>query len=235
MKAIILAAGIGSRLGDMTRTIPKPMIEIRGEPILKRTIAWLKNSGVTDIFMNLHHAPHIITDFFGDGSAFGVSISYSREEELLGTAGGVKKILQENDSAAKEPILVLYGDNLYPKSYILEKFLAFHKAQEVPVSIGLCHHDGDVSHKGVVMLKDSHIVEFIEKPSYKPDSNLINIALYLLYPSIANMIPEGYSDFGKDLFPKMLREGISLGGYIFSEPVGVIDTPELYEIERTRQ
>ncbi|MDO8572004.1 MAG: nucleotidyltransferase family protein [bacterium] len=234
MRAIILTAGVGSRLGEMTREIPKPMIEIRGEPILKRTVIWLKENGITDIFMNLHHAPHVITDFFGDGSKFGVSISYSQEEELLGTSGGVKKIIQENTIDTKEPLLVFYGDNIYPEAYSLEKFLAFHQEQGAPISIGLCRHEGDVSHKGVVVLKDSYISEFIEKPLYKPDSDLINIALYILNPSVANMIPEGYSDFGKDLFPEMLRGGIPLAGYIFDKPVGVIDTPELYELERTR-
>ena len=98
MKALLLAAGKGKRLGSVTKMIPKPMVKISGKPILEHNILMLKNSGIVDIFINLHHLPEIITDYFEDGEKWGVNINYKLEEELLGTSGAVKsfyKILRK--------------------------------------------------------------------------------------------------------------------------------------------
>ena len=89
MKAFILAAGKGKRLGHLTKDTPKPMLMLNGKPILEHNILMCKNAGVQDIFTNLHYLPDIITDYFGDGSKFGVNIQYNFEPELLGTAGGI--------------------------------------------------------------------------------------------------------------------------------------------------
>ncbi len=92
MKAVILAAGKGERLSEITQSIPKPMIEFKGKPLLQHNIELCKRYGIEDIFINLHHLPDRITKYFGDGERFGVKIKYSYEEELLGTAGAVRKI-----------------------------------------------------------------------------------------------------------------------------------------------
>ena len=91
MKAVLLAAGKGERLGKLTQGIPKPMIPTDGKPILEWNIELCRKYGITELFINLFHLPHIIKEYFGDGSRFGVSIKYSEEAELLGTAGGVKQ------------------------------------------------------------------------------------------------------------------------------------------------
>ena len=106
MKAIVLAAGIGQRLGS--KEVPKPMIEINGKPILEHNILLLKKHDVTDICINLHYLPDLIKNHFQDGSKWGVKISYSFEEELLGTSGAVKNIEQFWDD---KPFFVVYGDN----------------------------------------------------------------------------------------------------------------------------
>ena len=89
MKAFILAAGKGERLGSLTETVPKPMLELAGKPILEYNILMCKKAGVHDIFINLHYLPNKISDYFGDGKKFGVNIQYNYENELLGTAGGI--------------------------------------------------------------------------------------------------------------------------------------------------
>ncbi len=106
MKAFILAAGKGTRLGALTTSTPKPMLPINGAPLLAHTVAWLRSHGITRIAMNLHHAPEIIPGYFGDGHGFGVSINYSREETLLGTAGAARRLAHFLD----ERFVVIYGD-----------------------------------------------------------------------------------------------------------------------------
>ena len=131
----------------------------------------------------------------------------------------------------------MYGDNLFPKSYDLAQFLAFHKSHQGPVTIALAHNrEGhDIRQKGVVEMRESRITRFIEKPSYVPDSDLINVALYLIDPRLAESFPDGNVDFSKNIFPTLLVQDVVLHGYVFPEPVGAIDTPELYEKENSRQ
>src|SRR4051812_4239401 len=92
MKAMVLCAGYGTRLGEMTREIPKPMLPLHGRPMLAWILAHLRASGFTRVAINLHFKPEMIREYFGDGSADGLEITYSDEPALLGTAGGVKKM-----------------------------------------------------------------------------------------------------------------------------------------------
>ncbi|MEI6916344.1 MAG: nucleotidyltransferase family protein, partial [Armatimonadota bacterium] len=92
MRAMVLCAGYGTRLGDLTRNVPKPMLRLQGRPLLEYLIANLARQGFDQIAVNVHFMPHMITDYFGDGSRWNVTLTYSHEAELLGTAGGVKRM-----------------------------------------------------------------------------------------------------------------------------------------------
>src|SRR5215212_10585561 len=92
MKAVILAAGVGSRLRPLTDACPKPMLPIAGRPLLARTLDWLRASGVAEAALNLHHLPDVVREGLGDGSPWGIRLRYSYEPELLGTAGAVRAI-----------------------------------------------------------------------------------------------------------------------------------------------
>lgn len=105
-QAVILCAGLGTRLRPVTDTVPKVMIPILGKPLLLRHIEQFKKHDVTEFFINTHYLPNVITDYFGDGSAFGVKIVYSFEKEPLGTAGGVKGFEKKLDDA----FFLIYGD-----------------------------------------------------------------------------------------------------------------------------
>ena len=107
MKAMILAAGKGERLHPLTQSTPKPMLEVRGRPLLEHQIGWLKTAGIRDLVINLHHLGGQIERHFGDGSRFGVNIRYSPEQELLDTGGGIVNALP---LLGNEPFLVLNGD-----------------------------------------------------------------------------------------------------------------------------
>ena len=109
MKAFILAAGLGTRLRSLGLDVPKVMVPIGGKPLLEHHLELFKRQGIHEFIVNLHYLPEKITDYFGDGSKFGVSITYSHEPELLGTAGAVKKM--ETDLRGGS-FIVFYGDNL---------------------------------------------------------------------------------------------------------------------------
>ena len=107
MRGMILAAGLGTRLAPLTDKTPKPLIEIGGEPLIVRQILQLKEGGVSDIVINLHHLGEMIFNRVGNGGEYGVQIQYSWEKSLLETGGGIKNALP---LLGKEPFIILNGD-----------------------------------------------------------------------------------------------------------------------------
>ena len=113
--AVLLAAGNSTRIAAVGGGIPKPLLPVQGEPILVRNVRWLAGAGVRRIWVNLHYRGDLIRAALGDGSAWGVEIRYSEEPTILGTAGGVRKLL----SSLGETFLVVYGDNLVDLDLVL--------------------------------------------------------------------------------------------------------------------
>ncbi|KAF0225629.1 MAG: nucleotidyl [Rhodospirillaceae bacterium] len=225
MKAVILAAGKGERLGAITAVRPKPMIEIAGKPVIQWNVELCRQHGVDEIFINLHHLAEIIIDHLGDGSRFGVAITYAQEASLLGTAGGVKQFAQ---SLGDEPFLVVYGDNY--SDYDLSALLAFHREKRADMSIALFHLD-DVRLSGVALLEsDGRIAGFVEKPIQSPPpSHWVNAGIYVVSPTILASIGEGEWDFGRQIIPHLIEAGRAVYGMVFPRKVIAIDTPALLE------
>src|SRR4051794_4555476 len=109
MKAMVMAAGLGTRLRPITYEVPKPMVPVGNRPIFEQILRSLAADGVTEIVCNLHWFPETIREGIGDGSQLGIDLTYSYEDELLGTAGGV---LNVRDFFGDEPFLVMAGDAL---------------------------------------------------------------------------------------------------------------------------
>ena len=213
MKAMILAAGQGTRLRPHTNKRPKPMIPIGGKPILEHTVERLSQFGIQEIAINLHYHPEVIQNHFGDGAKWNVSIRYSYEESLLGTAGALKTISDFFD----DTFILWYGDNL---CYLnLPQLINFHKTKGGIGAIVL-HWREDVSQSGIVDLdNDCRILRFLEKPSPEQIfSHWVNAGVFVLEPEVLNYIPENQSyDFGHDLFPKLLESDRALYGYCMHE------------------
>jgi mannose-1-phosphate guanylyltransferase/phosphomannomutase len=232
MKAVLLAAGVARRLKGIIDDIPKPMVLVDGIPILQHNVEWLKKFGVTDIYINLHHLPDVITRHFGDGAEWGVHITYSWEPVLLGTAGAVKKIADElwqNDPA--EPFLVIYGDNLV-SDFDLNRIINFHKKCSGLGTVCLYHKPDEVAKSGVAVLGEQcRIVKFIEKPAPGEISgDLVNTGIYVLEPAILKYILENSAcDFAKDVFSMVLSEGEPLYGLVLNANLIAIDTPQLFK------
>jgi NDP-sugar pyrophosphorylase family protein len=231
MKTMILAAGQGTRLGPLTASLPKCMIPIGGMPILEHTLIRLRCHGVAEVIINLYHQPDVIPAYFGDGSRWGMRITYSLEQELLGTAGGVKHAASFFDG----PFLVLYGDNL--STCDLSRLARKHQEHGAMATMALYWRDDPTSSGiGEVNAEDS-IVRFVEKP--RPEevfSNWVNAGIYLLNPEVLDLIPTGQPcDFGREVFPRMLAEGRTIYGYRMQGDEGLwwIDTPaDLARVQR---
>ena len=230
MKAIILAAGIGSRLG--LEDIPKPMYKIQGKPILEHNILLLKKHGIKDIFINLYYMGDVIKNYFRDGSNWQANIRYSPEDELLGTSGAVKNLEAFwND----EPFFVVYGDNY--SDVDLTKMLAFHRFNKVPVTVALFNPEETTSSQvagGFVTIDGNNKIMSFQEGIKNHDNGYVNAGVYVVEREILDMIPlKAPSDFGKDVFPKILEQKLVLKGYETKEFVIAIDTKEaLMEAEK---
>jgi mannose-1-phosphate guanylyltransferase/mannose-1-phosphate guanylyltransferase/phosphomannomutase len=198
MKALILAAGYGTRLEPLTLAVPKPMAPIVNLPTMQHNIELLKQHGCREIVANIHYYPEQIENYFGDGHVFGVNIQYSYEERLLGTAGGVKRMA--GIARAGETFVVLSSDAL--TSINLGRMLAYHREKKALATVALSRV-ADVREFGVVLHDESgRITGFQEKPDPAVAlSDLANTGIYIFEPEILAMIPDGFYDFGKQLFP----------------------------------
>ena len=220
MKAVLLAAGKGERLGEITSSIPKPMVPISGKPVIEWNIGLCKLYGITDIFINLHHLPNIVTNYLGNGERFGVTLTYAHETKLLGTGGGVK---QFSKSLEEDSFFVIYADNW--SDYNLETIRRHHQASGVEMTIALFHLE-DVLLSGVaVMDYKDRILEFVEKPKTSPPpSHWVNAGIYLMEPHLLSRIPDGVCDFGREVIPNWIDAGIHIAGIKMKEKVIPIDT-----------
>lgn len=209
MKAMILAAGVGSRLRPLTNMVCKPMTPIINVPVMEHIIKLLKKHGVTDIVSNLYYLPGLVEGYFGDGSRLGVNISYSKEQELLGTAGGVKKVSDFFD----DTFVVIAGDAL--TDIDLTDMYNFHKKNKSLATIALREME-EVNLYGVVITdKDGRIKSFQEKPSVEEAlSKMVNTGIYMFEPELLDWIPNGeVYDFGRQLFPLLVEKEAPFYGY----------------------
>ncbi len=230
---MVLAAGEGTRLRPLTLDRPKPMLPIGEKPLLEHVVTWLRRHGITDIAINLHHEPESVTDYFGDGHCFGVSITYSYEERLLGTAGAARRL----QSFFEGTFVVVYGDVF--TNLDLTRLIAFHSISStlfdlpIPFLTLALYRVDNPSACGVVELDGrGRVTRFVEKPP--PDrvfSDLVNAGVMVLEPGILKYIPpDTFYDFGRDLFPRLLAVGIPLFGTPIAEDEYLVDigTPTGY-------
>ncbi len=223
---MILAAGHGTRLGDLTRDRPKPMLPIGEEPLIAHTLRYLARHGYDHIAINLHFRPEIIENHVGDGRQFGVSVTYSHEEALLGTAGSVKRL--EPFFRGEPDFLVIYGDLLIDQD--LGQLLHFHRASAAAATLLLHQRPG--SNSLVRREDDGRITDFLERPSDEQRRRAphpwVNSGVQILGPRILQAIPAaGACDLPRDIYVPLLSQkreriyGFPLSGYRCA-----IDSPE---------
>jgi mannose-1-phosphate guanylyltransferase len=230
MRAMLLAAGLGTRLRPITDRQPKCMVPVAGKSALQRNIEWLRSYGITQFVINLHYYPDMVTDYFGDGSGFGVSIQYSYEPALLGTAGA---LWAARRFFPKERFLVLYADNLIDCN--INSFYNLHLCAGATLSMALFWRQ-DVSASGVVKVDEAgKIIAFKEKPlPGEILSNWVNAGLLLCEPKVMEFIPPAQSsDFGYDVLPALLAAGEKLQGYLMQPEETLYWIDRLEDLART--
>ncbi|MBT3345110.1 MAG: nucleotidyltransferase family protein [Gemmatimonadetes bacterium] len=228
MKAVILAAGRGSRLRPLTDHVPKPMIPISGRPLLEHTLRLLSNHGFDDLIINLHHLPDTIRSHFGDGREFGVRLDYAHEPQLQGTAGAIREIDRTGFFEGQD-FLVYYGDNLINAD--LSALWNQHLNEVPDATIGLVRMP-DPQHRGIVGLDETgHVDRLIERPTPEEvfDDYYINAGVYGMGQRLLETIPAtGTPDFAADLFPEALQKKRPLVGHPLRGQLLSTDTPERY-------
>lgn len=219
MKAMILAAGKGTRVQPLTYDLPKPMIPILGKPVMAYIVEHLAQYGVRDIMVNVSYLHERIEDYFGEGHQFGVRIGYSFEgyvddegevvPQALGSAGGMKKI-QEFGKFFDETTIVVCGDALIDLD--IHAALAEHRSKGALASVITKEVPWDkVSDYGIVVAgADGRILNFQEKPKREEArSNLASTGIYIFEPEAIDLIPAGkIFDIGSQLFPLMAENGM---------------------------
>ncbi len=210
MKAMILAAGVGSRLDPLTRAIPKPMVPVVNRPVIEHIVLDLKKHGFTDIMVNLHYLGDVIQQGLGDGARLGVHISYAQEDKLWGDAGSVKR---SQAFFQDETFLVVGGDDI--SDIDLSGLMALHREKRAAATIATTVVD-DPSQFGIVVTDDQgRITRFLEKPKGGDVfSNTANTGVYVFEPGVFDLIPpETFWGFGNNVFPSLLAEGRPLYGF----------------------
>lgn len=212
-KAFVMAAGVGTRLEPLTLSVPKPLVPVCNVPIMEYNISLLRQHGFKDITANLHYFPDQIESYFGDGAAFGVSMRYSFEEELMGTAGGVRKMAGVADLKEGGRALVMSADVL--TDIDISALVKFHEERGSRATIALIGVE-DTSEFGVVVTEPSgRITAFQEKPRNEEAlSRMVNTGIYVLEKEVIDLIPpETFYDFGKQLFPLLIEKGVPFFGF----------------------
>jgi mannose-1-phosphate guanylyltransferase len=212
MKAMVLAAGKGTRLFPLTGVLPKPMAPVAGKPVLQHIFDLLARAGVEEIHVNVHYLADTILGLYGEETRVdSAKVHFTREERLTGTAGGVKRLASVG--AFEETFVVIMGDALTDVD--VRELVAFHKEKEAIATLAL-KRVGDTSEYGVAELDaEKNILRFQEKPeAQEAASDLANTGVYVLEPEVLDYIPEGASfDFAKDVFPRLLESGQKIVGY----------------------
>lgn len=230
MKVMLLCAGLGTRLGDLTREMPKPMLPLHGQPLLAYLLGHLRSQGFNDIAVNLHFMPQVIRDWFGDGSRWQMRLTYSHEDRLLGTAGGVKNV--EPFFRPEELFLVHYGDILTDQDF--GAMVRFHRERRALAT--LLVHRRAKSNSAVTLDADNRIGGFLERPTEDMRAGVttpwVNSGVTICSPEILDYIPAGQSvDFPRDVFIKLVGTG-RLYGFPLAGYRCAIDSPARLEEAR---
>jgi len=224
MKAVVMAGGFGTRIQPLTNSIPKPMLPILNKPMMEHIIKKLKSVGITEIVVLLYFKPEIIQNYFKDGSDLGIKINYVLPDDDYGTAGAVKKAQKYLD----EKFIVVSGDLV--TDFDFKEIIGFHDAVNSKLTITLTSVEDPLQFGVVITDKDGKILRFLEKPGWgEVFSDTINTGIYVIEPEILDYIPDNIPfDFSKDLFPKLMKEGIALYGYNAKGYWRDVGNPESY-------
>lgn len=222
MKAVIMAGGKGTRLASVLRDIPKPMVGLAGKPLLEYQVKNLRENGVTDIILVIGHLGNVIRDYFGDGSRFGVSITYHEEKKPLGTAGALYYLKETLD----DDFILLFGDLFVNINFM--RFYEFHKKKNALIT--LYTHPNSHPYDSDIIMTDANAMvtgwsykNSVRERDYK---NQVNAGIYVISPKVLEIIPENQKiDLEKQVITGLIPQR-GIYAYSCTEYVKDIGTPE---------
>ncbi len=223
-QAIILAAGLGSRLRPLTDTTPKPLVEVADHPLIAYCLGLLRENGIDDVVINVHHLAEKVREALGDGSAFGVRIHYSFEETLLDSGGGIRQAATRFDEPLEGPLVVLNSDVV--SAAPLRDVLAFHARRDALATFVL-RDDPKKDAYGVFGIEgDGRIRRFLGRgvPPGLPEYMFASVQV--LSPALLTRMPDGAFSSMRGLYPQLFEEGERLFGYVYDGPWYTADTHE---------
>lgn len=222
VQAVIMAGGFGKRLRPITEEVPKPMLPIGDRPLMELIIEQLRQAGIRRASVMTHYLAEKIISHFGDGSEFGIDISYVTEDRPLGTAGALGLM-----EPPQEPLLVINGDILTRVDF--RAMLAYHREQGADLTVGVRQYDLQVPY-GVVECQGPRVCGLREKPQL---SFLVNAGIYLLEPTVHQYIPYSQRFDMTDLIEKLLAEGRTVVAFPIVEYW--VDIGQLEDYEKAQE
>ena len=242
-QAIILCAGLGTRLRPLTDTTPKPMLPLLGKPMLEWNIEQFKRHGVSEFFINLHYLPEVIKNYFNDGSKWGVKIHYHLEPEIRGTAGGVKGFSTGGGSLSTgqagssggeynlgDTFYLIYGDMLSLVDY--SKMAESFWAKDDPIGMQRTKKTDDYADADVAEVDENlKFIKIHPKPHTEKYINAHRMrGVFIFKKEILSYIPEDQAyEIGKQLLPSVVDQGKNFYGYECNEYSKGIDTIDKYQ------
>ena len=225
MKVVIIAGGQGTRIASVNSEIPKAMIPVCGKPVIEHQVELAKRYGFTEFIFLIGHLGDKISDYFGDGQKWGVSITYYREERPMGTAGALAEIAD----LLSDDFYVFYGDTVMDVD--LKRMLDFHLQHHADATLLVHPNDHPFDSDLVDINHNGSIKQFYHKP-HADDfvcRNMVNAALFIFNKKVINSISRGVkTHIEKDVLPACLQKGMRLFGYVSTEYVKDMGTPERY-------
>jgi NDP-sugar pyrophosphorylase family protein len=240
VKAIVFAAGEGTRLRPLTLDRPKPMLPVAGTPILGYLLSWLRNQGVSEVGINLHYRPEAITGYVGDGSAFGLRVRYSLEPKLLGSAGALvplRSFLQGD-----EPVVAVYGDTL--TILPLAPLAKWHRRSGSALTMAVMEHPRPTE-AGIVELRSGipwyggvagEVTRILEKPEpHQVFSSIASAGVFVFQPSVVASLPTGVVlDVARDLIPGLITSEVRVAAWRIPSEATTWDIGTLPSYERAQ-
>lgn len=220
MKAFILAGGKGTRLRPLTYAIPKPLLPIGRKPILEIIIERLRDHGITDIILSVGYKAELIRTYFGNGNGFNVNITYFQESDPLGTAGPIKLIAS---SLGDQPFITMNCDLLTDIDF--SRMYQLHLEKSAELTMAVTTYKVSLPY-GVISVWNTRVESIEEKPEI---TFLINAGIYVISPSVLDIIPSGRPFNMPDLVQALIHQGRSVDIYHINGKWQDLGTMKEYE------
>ena len=214
MKAMVLAAGFGTRLQPLTRVLPKPMFPVIGRPLLSHTFDLLSSANIGEAAVNIHHLPNCIVDYFKNEKPPYLNLHFSREEKILGTAGGIKKMQSFLEDG---PFILINSDII--TDIDLNSVIAFHKNKNSKLTLVVRQDNSLEQYDPIEICEDGRIAHFIGASSMNIPENTTRVmftGIQIMEPEIFERIPpDQFYGTTEDVFPQMVEDGVPIYGYLY--------------------